>query len=284
MPNSLTDALDRNYRYVVLMASVAILMIGSGATFILVVVLKPIAQEFSWPRSVPSLAYSLQYFCGGLGGIAMGHWLDRFGMKMPTRMAAVMIGSGGLLASVISTQWELYLVYGVMMGFLGHGALFSPLMANVIGWFEQRRGSAVGIVASGQTLAGVVWPPIFHHFNETIGWRDTYFWFGVFALCTMLPLSLVFRRKPPRIIAMTPPQAAGSGAPGNSPGVPDIPGDGRSLPAAPLSPAMLQALLCAAIIGCCVAMSLPLAHRSEEHTSELQSLMRISYAVFCLKK
>src|SRR3546814_3414969 len=28
----------------------------------------------------------------------------------------------------------------------------------------------------------------------------------------------------------------------------------------------------------------PSAHRSEEHTSELQSLMRISYAVFCLKK
>src|SRR3546814_10518648 len=28
----------------------------------------------------------------------------------------------------------------------------------------------------------------------------------------------------------------------------------------------------------------PQRHRSEEHTSELQSLMRISYAVFCLKK
>src|SRR3546814_2182192 len=28
----------------------------------------------------------------------------------------------------------------------------------------------------------------------------------------------------------------------------------------------------------------PIADRSEEHTSELQSLMRISYAVFCLKK
>src|SRR3546814_8501702 len=31
-------------------------------------------------------------------------------------------------------------------------------------------------------------------------------------------------------------------------------------------------------------MSAPDANRSEEHTSELQSLMRISYAVFCLKK
>src|SRR3546814_5898671 len=32
------------------------------------------------------------------------------------------------------------------------------------------------------------------------------------------------------------------------------------------------------------AFSLPDRGRSEEHTSELQSLMRISYAVFCLKK
>src|SRR3546814_9229944 len=32
------------------------------------------------------------------------------------------------------------------------------------------------------------------------------------------------------------------------------------------------------------AMKSNLASRSEEHTSELQSLMRISYAVFCLKK
>src|SRR3546814_5570456 len=34
-------------------------------------------------------------------------------------------------------------------------------------------------------------------------------------------------------------------------------------------------------LACCRG---PLACRSEEHTSELQSLMRISYAVFCLKK
>src|SRR3546814_9322186 len=35
---------------------------------------------------------------------------------------------------------------------------------------------------------------------------------------------------------------------------------------------------------CTTAISLPLASRSEEHTSELQSLMRNSYAVFSLKK
>src|SRR3546814_5752101 len=36
--------------------------------------------------------------------------------------------------------------------------------------------------------------------------------------------------------------------------------------------------------GAVQAESFPKDHRSEEHTSELQSLMRISYAVFCLKK
>src|SRR3546814_7559660 len=36
--------------------------------------------------------------------------------------------------------------------------------------------------------------------------------------------------------------------------------------------------------GCSAKPNLPMAPRSEEHTSELQSLMRNSYAVFCLKK
>src|SRR3546814_10786047 len=39
-----------------------------------------------------------------------------------------------------------------------------------------------------------------------------------------------------------------------------------------------------AIVFFLIAMLFAIAPRSEEHTSELQSLMRISYAVFCLKK
>src|SRR3546814_1573318 len=57
--------------------------------------------------------------------------------------------------------------------------------------------------------------------------------------------------------------------------------------------ALVLAPLCAAVVGVIVERVLirPLYNRdplyslrSEEHTSELQSLMRISYAVFCLKK
>src|SRR3546814_3290870 len=43
-------------------------------------------------------------------------------------------------------------------------------------------------------------------------------------------------------------------------------------------------VLGAGVVGMATAYAAAQAVRSEEHTSELQSLMRISYAVFCLKK
>src|SRR3546814_4453910 len=55
-------------------------------------------------------------------------------------------------------------------------------------------------------------------------------------------------------------------------------GRGKSLRSAASSSACSSGLVAA------LSRSASLGARSEEHTSELQSLMRISYAVFCLKK
>src|SRR3546814_9343272 len=51
-----------------------------------------------------------------------------------------------------------------------------------------------------------------------------------------------------------------------------------------ISPVAWPPLASSALPLSSTAASPPSASRSEEHTSELQSLMRISYAVFCLKK
>src|SRR3546814_3896572 len=57
---------------------------------------------------------------------------------------------------------------------------------------------------------------------------------------------------------------------------------GRRRPPGPTSPARVPAGGAGA--PCCRLRRQRPWSRSEEHTSELQSLMRISYAVFCLKK
>ena len=100
MRERLATAIERDYRYLVLAASMLIFTVGSGGLFILVVNLKPIAAEFLWPRTVPSLAYSLQFFGAGVGGIAMGWWVDRSGIGWPALLGAVMIGSGAIRQSI----------------------------------------------------------------------------------------------------------------------------------------------------------------------------------------
>src|SRR3546814_5068960 len=51
-----------------------------------------------------------------------------------------------------------------------------------------------------------------------------------------------------------------------------------------VSPDIYSAALISAHSVNALDIDFPAVIRSEEHTSELQSLMRISYAVFCLKK
>lgn len=247
----LAARIEANYRYVVVLASLGMMLIGTGSIFLLIMTLKPIAQDFGWPRSVPSFGYSLQFLGAGIGSIAMGHWFDRSGMGKPAVLGAVMIGSGLLVVSAMANEWQFYIAYGVLIGLLGHATLFSPLMANVVRLFEVRRGMAAGVVASGQSIAGVLWPPIFRYVNDAIGWRETYFWFGIFVLATMLPLALVFWHRAATAPAASPPRASAGRRRAPRPKV--------ETTGIAVSPFMLMTALCVAIVGCCISMALPLA-------------------------
>lgn len=227
------------------------LVVSGGGMFMIVVALKEIAMEFGWPRAVPSFAFSMQFIGSGFGGIVMGYVMDRFGFGVPALIAAIMVGTGAILVSNIDAAWQLYAIYGFMFGLSGHGGLAVPALANIAQWYDKRRGMAVGITASGQSIAGIIWPPVFGYLMGTIGWRDMYFWFGIFALCVMLPLCLVVRHRPPPYV---PPDPAGGRARGDTRSTVR-----RGEPPA-LSNKAIQSSLCCAILGCCVAMSLPLGH------------------------
>lgn len=251
MLRSLSDPTIRR-RTTVLAASLLFMLIGTGSIYFIVIALKPIAADFGWPRAVPSIAYALQYAGAGIGGIFMGWCLDRRGMGVPAMVGASMIGLGGILTSYASGPFELYLIYGGMLGFFGRSTLFAPLTANITRWFEHNRSFAVGVVGSGQGLAGMIWPQIFHHMIASVGWRQTALYYGLFALATMLPLAMILRQTPP--VARKP-------AVQNAPAAP-------LMKHPPMSPRALQLTLSTAAIGCCVAMSLPLAH-IVSHVSDL---------------
>ena len=245
-----------SYRFVVLLVSIFLVLCANGSLFVLVVGLKQIALDFGWPRSVPSLAISCLFLGTGVGGIVMGYWFDRSGAGPVTGLGMSMIGVGALLASLVNAEWQLYAIYGVMMGLLGQAAVIGPLVVNVMRWFEHRRGFAVGLLAAGQGVAGTVWPPIFRYFNEAAGWRMTYLWFGAFVLFTALPLTaLLWRRLPSRPVHPEGRERT------------DAMSKTR-VPRLGISNSKLQAALCLAMFSCCVPMSIPLGHLVS-HASDL---------------
>ncbi len=245
MPTMQEHAADSRYAWMRLAVTLALMTIGSGAMYVVAVVLPAVQAEFSTARADASLPYTLMMVGFGLGGIAMGRLADRLGLMPVVLLGTCGLSAGFILAGMSGSLMGFALAHGVLLGALGSSATFAPLVADASLWFVRRRGIAVAICASGNYVAGAIWPPVVQHFVETVGWRQTYIGLGVFCAITMPLLALALRPRPPLAVA-APPRSVGAAVPSNRP-------FGLSLNAA-------QALLCVAGVACCVAMAMPQVH------------------------
>ena len=228
-----------------LAVTLVLMTIGSGAMYIMAVVLPTVQTEFGVARADAAFPYTLMMIGFGLGGIAMGRLADRHGVFKVLLLGAGGLGAGFVAAGLSGSLMTFALAHGLLIGALGSSATFAPLVADTSLWFVRRRGIAVAICASGNYVAGAVWPPIVQHFVATQGWRVTYIALGVFCVVTIPLLALLMRPRPPAAVA-APARHAGAVQPSNRP-------FGLSLNHA-------QALLCVAGVACCVAMAMPQVH------------------------
>ena len=237
------NEVETPYAWLRLIISLLISTIGSVGMWSAVVVLPAVQADFSVTRADASLPYTVSMVFFVVGQILMGRLADRSGVIVPMIVGTVALTLGYIAASFATSLWQFIAAYGLLIGFVGSSATFGPVIADISHWFSRRRGIAVAICSCGSYLAGTVWPPIVQHFTQTAGWRATHLGIGVFCAVTMLPLSLVLRRRAP----------ATHGARSST----------LPLPArlsGSMSPATLQALLMVAGVACCVAMAMPQVH------------------------
>jgi MFS family permease len=220
--------------------ALVIASIGAVGMWTVVVVLPTVQAEFAATRGAVSLAFTMTMMGFGLGGVVMGRITDRFGIVAAMGLGIAFLGGSYVLVGLSVTLWQFIAVY-FLIG-LGTSATFAPLMAEASHWFERYRGLAVTIVASGNYVAGTVWPPLVNWGVQSAGWRTTHIAIGIFCAVTMTLLLLVLRSQigdekvrdhanapPPRIDLQ-------------------------------LSTNALTVLLCIASISCCVAMAMPQVH------------------------
>jgi len=233
---------DTPYSWLRLAISLVLSAIGGVGMWAIVVMIPAVQKDFGALRADVSLAYTATMLGFGVGGIVLGRIADRQGIVPTLILGGLSLGLGAVAAAYAPTLWLFGVAQGVLIGF-GTAATFGPLVADVSHWFERRRGIAVAICASGNYLAGAIWPPIIEHFVRTDGWRATYVGIGLFGLATTIPLALALRRRahggafsPPTTKTVDPQQALG------------------------MSAEKLQVLIAIAGVACCVAMSMPQVH------------------------
>jgi MFS family permease len=234
---------ESRYAWWRLVVSLALSTIGGVGMWSVVVALPAVQAEFAVARGEASLPYTMTMVGFGLASIGLGRLADRFGIIVPVIVGAVAMILGYFAAASATSLWWYALAQGVLIG-AGSAATFAPLLAHVSLWFTRRRGIAVAVFASGNYLAGTVWPPVVQHFIASSGWRSTYFGIAVFCAATMLPLALLLQRPAP---------------------ITELPLSGVARRPAVvhelgLSSRALLTLLIIAGLSCCVAMSMPQVH------------------------
>ncbi len=234
--------MDSRYAWWRLLASVLLATIGGIGLWSSVVVLPAIEVEFGVDRGGASLPYLATMLGLAAGGIMIGRLSDRFGVMPLLVISSIILGAGYILSAQATSYWQFVLIQALMIGMLGASATFGPLVADISLWFKRRRGIAVGVVASGNYLAGAIWPPILEDMIATVGWRETHTTIGIICPLLMLPLCLVFKRRANVVHNETADKLS------------------HQLASTGLSPKTLQALLVLAGLACCIAMSMPQVH------------------------
>ena len=225
-------------------ATLLLMTIGSAGMYVVSVMLPAVQAEFGISRAEASLPYTALMVGFGVGCVLMGKLADRFGIVPVILTGAVSLGLGFAACGWVGSITSYALVQGLLVGLFGSSTTFVPLIADTSLWFVKRRGIAVAVCASGNYLAGAVWPPVVQHFVESVGWRHTYIGLGVFTVISMGLLAGAMRAKSPAATQAA--VKAGGPVPSNRP-------FGLSLGQA-------QGLLCVAGTACCVAMAMPQVH------------------------
>jgi MFS family permease len=221
--------------------TLALATVGNVGMWAVIVVMPAVEAEFATSRAGASLPYTLCMAGFAAGNLVMGRVVDRWGAPRALATAALLISAGFALAAAAPSMALLSAAH-VLLG-LGAATFFGPLIADISHWFMRRRGIAVSIAASGNYLAGALWPLLLAPVLETAGWRTAYVLIAAIVLAVVLPGTLLLRRRVPAADTAAAETAAALAA--------------RRID---LSPRALQGLLVLAGLSCCVAMSMPQVH------------------------
>src|SRR5512132_634584 len=185
-----------HYAWVIVAVTLVTLMAAQAVRAAPGVIIVPLENEFGWDRAAISLAVGVSLLAFGLGGPLGGWLLERFG---PRRLliGGILLIAAGLFALInIRELWQLYLVWGIVIG-LGTGTAGQVASAAIAQrWFRTHRGLIVGLFGGATSAGQLVFVPAMAALTVAIGWRAAIALLLGAAAVAIVPLALFMRDRP----------------------------------------------------------------------------------------
>ncbi len=197
-PQSISQTASKSrlfYGYVVVIAGFFIFVAYSASRTVFGFYFDPMIEEFGWSAAFLSGAFSLSILMDGTLGIVMGKLTDRFGPKRVLIVCGLLGGTGYILVSRVTEIWQMYLLYGIMVG-TGMGGVFIPVITDLARWFTTNRNTMNGIMLTGMGVGALAISPIAYWLLSNYGWKTSYVVIGVGFMILVLAGAMFMKQKP----------------------------------------------------------------------------------------
>ncbi|HET7475576.1 MAG TPA: MFS transporter [Dermatophilaceae bacterium] len=133
--------------------------------------IEPLEAEFGWTRATTSGAITVNLVVYGITAPFAAALMERFGPRRVVAYALLVVGVGSGLTLVMRQAWQLWLLWGLLIG-VGTGAMalvFGAIVANR--WFVRRRGLVTGIFSAANATGQLIFLPVIVRLADGPGWR-----------------------------------------------------------------------------------------------------------------
>ncbi len=183
------------YGWVIVAVGVLSIAVHAAVGYSNALFLVPITEDMGWSRTVVSASLSVFALGNGLWVAVVGFLVHAWGPRRLLTVAALVLMGGLLLISRIQNPLLLSAAMLLPVGFGSAGVGGLANYTAIQPWFRERRGSALALVATGNSV-GVLLMPAIQSSILNLGWRGAYQVMAGIALA-LAPLHLLTQRQPP---------------------------------------------------------------------------------------
>ncbi|NEU31792.1 MFS transporter [bacterium LRH843] len=186
-----------HYAWIILLLVFFGLLAAQGVRLSFGAFITPWENEFSTNRSVISLIAFISYVVFGLSQPYVGKLIDKHGVRIVLSFSMLLIGITTILTFLVTSPWQLMILYGVIasIGFGGASNVVGTIA--VANWFVEKKGFALGLMSAGTAGGQLLLVPLALLLNEQLGWKTTVLVLGCFLTFIVFPVLLLFLRTSP---------------------------------------------------------------------------------------